>query len=174
MTYFIWKVYLSDDKTPVDLRLLYDIFWGLKTLWAKSSTIQLYILKANILLKIIFLSAFLLKTCFLNLIVIHDSKILGPPVDDCTWTGWIDNDNPLRHCDCESPPDGCLVQDYQIKDMSTGTVYILDIKLFASFFHFANPCLNYCKVVSSRPVYYSILNYFDQRRETNVPIHKRS
>ena len=52
--------------------------------------------------------------------VIHNLKILGPPVDDCTWTGWIDDDNPLRHCDCEKPPDGCLVQDYQIKDMSTG------------------------------------------------------
>jgi hypothetical protein len=57
--------------------------------------------------------------------MIHNFKILGPPVDDCTWTGWIDNDNPLRHCDCESPPDGCLVQDYQIKDISTGTIYIL-------------------------------------------------
>ena len=54
-------------------------------------------------------------------------KFLGPPVDDCTWTGWIDNDNPLRHCDCESPPDGCMVQDYEIKDISTGTVYTLDV-----------------------------------------------
>ena len=24
------KVYLNDEKTPVDLRPLYDIFWGLK------------------------------------------------------------------------------------------------------------------------------------------------
>ena len=33
------KVYLNDEKTPVDLRLLYNILWGLKALCGKGTRV---------------------------------------------------------------------------------------------------------------------------------------
>ena len=40
------------------------------------------------------------------------------------WTDWLDDDGPIGQCDCEPIPEGCLVQEYEIRDINEpGTVY---------------------------------------------------
>ena len=50
--------------------------------------------------------------------------IVKGPVEQCVWTDWIDNDGPIGQCDCEPVPNGCVVQEYEIRDLNEpGTVY---------------------------------------------------
>ena len=44
-------------------------------------------------------------------------------MEECEWTKWINDDGPANQCDCEAVPENCIVQDYQIKDLTSGTIY---------------------------------------------------